>query len=50
MFITRKHLSRRTVLRGLGVSVALPLLEADADVASAGLDGSTAGLLRRLRR
>ena len=27
MFITRKHLSRRTVLRGLGVSVALPLLD-----------------------
>ena len=25
-FITRKHLSRRTMLRGLGVSVALPLL------------------------
>jgi hypothetical protein len=27
MFITKKHLSRRTVLRGLGVSVALPLLD-----------------------
>jgi len=27
-----------------------PLLEPDADVASADLDGSTAGLLRRLRR
>src|SRR3984957_6527058 len=26
-FITRKHLSRRTLLRGLGVSVALPLLD-----------------------
>ena len=26
-FITRKHLSRRTVLRGLGVTVALPLLD-----------------------
>ena len=26
-FITRKHLSRRTVLRGMGVSVALPLLD-----------------------
>ena len=26
-FITRKHLSRRTVLRGLGVPVALPLLD-----------------------
>jgi hypothetical protein len=28
MFITRKHLSRRTVLRGLGVTLALPLLDA----------------------
>lgn len=27
-FITRKHLSRRTVLRGLGWSVSLPLLDA----------------------
>jgi hypothetical protein len=28
MLITKKHLSRRTFLRGAGVSVALPLLEA----------------------
>src|SRR5688500_16186245 len=28
MFITKKHLSRRTLLRGLGASVSLPLLEA----------------------
>ena len=28
MFITRKHLSRRTVLQGLGVSIGLPLLDA----------------------
>ncbi len=27
MFLTGKHISRRTVLRGLGVSVALPLLD-----------------------
>ena len=27
MIITKKSLSRRTVLRGLGVSVALPLLD-----------------------
>ena len=27
MFITRKHLSRRAVLRGMGVSLALPLLD-----------------------
>ena len=28
MFITRKHLSRRHVLRGVGASIALPLLDA----------------------
>jgi hypothetical protein len=28
VFITRKHLSRRTVLRGLGTTLALPLLDA----------------------
>jgi len=28
MFITQKHLSRRTVLRGMGATMALPLLDA----------------------
>ena len=28
MFLTKKHLSRRTLLKGAGVSLALPLLEA----------------------
>ena len=27
MFITKKHLSRRTFLRGAGVTLALPLLD-----------------------
>ena len=27
MFITKKHIPRRTVLRGAGVTLALPLLE-----------------------
>src|SRR4051794_1659548 len=27
MFITKKHISRRTVLRGMGVTMALPFLE-----------------------
>src|SRR5262245_66212473 len=27
MFITKKHISRRTVLRGAGAAVALPFLE-----------------------
>src|SRR5262245_31029652 len=30
MFITKKHLSRRTVLRGMGATMALPLLDAMA--------------------
>ena len=28
MFLTRKHLSRRTLLKGVGVSLGLPLLDA----------------------
>src|SRR6516225_386635 len=28
MFISRKHISRRTVLKGIGASIALPLLDA----------------------
>ena len=28
MFITRKHISRRTFLRGAGVAVGLPFLDA----------------------
>ena len=28
MYITRKHISRRTMLRGMGVTLALPMLEA----------------------
>ena len=35
MFITRKHLSRRTFLRGTGVSLALPLLESMVPAATA---------------
>jgi hypothetical protein len=35
MFITRKHLSRRTLLRAAGASVALPLLEAMIPAATA---------------
>ena len=27
-FLTKKHISRRTMLRGLGVTVALPMFEA----------------------
>ncbi len=35
MFITKKHLSRRHVLRGIGASIALPMLDAMIPAASA---------------
>ena len=35
MFITRKHLSRRTLLKGAGVGLALPLLDAMIPAATA---------------
>ena len=35
MVITRKHISRRTVLRGIGASIALPLLDAMNPAATA---------------
>lgn len=35
MFITKKHIPRRTVLRGAGAALALPLLEAMAPAATA---------------
>src|SRR5579859_5573854 len=35
MFITKMHLSRRTVLQGLGVSLGLPLLDAMIPAATA---------------
>jgi len=35
MFITRKHLSRRKVLKGAGASIALPMLDAMIPAASA---------------
>ncbi len=35
MFITKKHLSRRTVLRGIGATIGLPLLDAMVPPATA---------------
>lgn len=35
MFITKKHISRRTLLKGAGVSLALPLLDAMVPAATA---------------
>src|SRR5262245_20190901 len=45
MYISQKHLSRRTVLRGLGVTVALPFLEAMVPARRA-LAQTTAGKVR----
>ncbi|HTY50823.1 MAG TPA: DUF1552 domain-containing protein [Steroidobacteraceae bacterium] len=42
MYITRKHLSRRTVLRGLGCAVSLPLLDAMIPAATALADTAAA--------
>ena len=35
MFLARKHISRRTVLRGAGAALSLPLLEAMVPAATA---------------
>ena len=48
MFITKKHLSRRTVLRGFGASLALPLL--DCMVPALTAMSQTAAAPARLRR
>jgi hypothetical protein len=42
MFVTRKHLSRRTVLKGMGATMALPLL--DAMTPAFGAQGNPKGL------
>jgi hypothetical protein len=46
MFITQKHLSRRSVLKGIGVTMGLPFLEAMVPVGKA--FGATAGKKIRL--
>ncbi|MCY4602556.1 MAG: DUF1552 domain-containing protein, partial [Acidobacteria bacterium] len=48
MFITKKHLSRRTVLRGAGATLALPLL--DSMVPALTAVSRTAAAPARLRR
>ena len=47
MFITGRHISRRTLLRGVGASVALPLL--DAMIPAGPLGGRTRRALERTR-
>lgn len=46
MFITKKHLDRRTLLRGVGAAVALPLLDAMVPAATAQAQTAAAQKLR----
>ncbi len=46
MYLTKKHLSRRTVLKGAGVSLALPLLDAMVPAATALAQTAAAPRLR----
>ncbi len=46
MLITKRHLSRRTVLKGLGVTAALPLLEAMLPANSAAAQVAAKGKVR----
>jgi hypothetical protein len=46
MYLTRKHLSRRTLLKGAGVAVGLPLLEAMIPAATALAKTDAAAKLR----
>ena len=46
MIITRRHLSRRAVLKGMGVTVALPFLDAMAPAATALANTAAKGKVR----
>src|SRR6267142_1126879 len=46
MFITKKHLSRRTMLKGTGVALALPFLDAMVPAATAQAKTAAAAKLR----
>ena len=46
MIITKRHLSRRAVLKGMGVTVALPFLDAMAPAATALADTAAKGKIR----
>jgi hypothetical protein len=48
MFLTKTHLSRRTFLRGAGVTLALPLLESMVPAASTLAEGAVAAPRTRL--
>ena len=46
MFISKKHLSRRTLLKGTGAAIALPLLDAMVPAATAQSQTAAAAKLR----
>ncbi len=46
MLITKRHLSRRTVLKGIGVTAALPLLEAMLPASSTAAQSAAKGKVR----
>jgi len=48
MFITKKHISRRTMLRGMGATVALPFLESMLPAAAQGSQAAAAKPKTRL--
>src|SRR5262249_59332672 len=48
-FLTKKHLSRRTVLKGMGVTVALPFLDAMTPAAKAYAKTEAAQAASKLR-
>jgi len=49
MYLTKKHLSRRTVLKGAGVALGLPLLDAMIPAATALANTAAAPRLRASR-
>ena len=46
MIITKRHLSRRAVLKGIGVTAALPFLDAMAPAATALANTAAKGKIR----
>ena len=46
MYLTKKHVSRRTVLRGMGATIALPFLEAMVPARTALANTAAAGRTR----
>ena len=50
MYLTQKHISRRTMLKGVGATIALPLLDGAVDMVAAGIVSSLQPANVRLRR